>query len=69
MFIVNSNFKLKNLGYLAFLMTQPKVLFNLDKPGVCNLDIQTPVKYGDLCFSNYHVKMIVSGTYPAQSSC
>ena len=32
MFIVNSNFTLINLGYLAFFITQPKVLFNLDKP-------------------------------------
>ena len=53
MFIVNSNFTLINLGYHAFLITQPKVLFNLDKPENL-LDIQTPVKYGDLCFSNYH---------------
>ena len=68
MFIVNSNFTLINLGYHVFLITQPKVLFNLDKPENL-LDIQTPVKYGDLCFSNYHAKMIVSGTCPAQSSC
>ena len=65
MFIVNSNFTLINLGYHAFLITQPN--FNLDKPENL-LDIQTPVKYGDLCFSNYHAKMIVSGTCPAQSS-
>lgn len=68
MFTVNSNFTLINLGYLAFLLTQPKMLFILGKPEN-SLDIQTPVKYGDLCFSNYHVKMIVSGTCPAQSSC
>lgn len=68
MFAVNSNFTLINLGYLAFLITQPKVLFNLDKPENL-LGIQTPVKSGDLCFSNYHVKMIASDTCPAQSSC
>ena len=63
MFTVNSNFTLINLGYLAFLITQPKVLFHLDKPENL-LGIQTPVKSGDLCFSDYHVKMIVSGTCP-----
>ena len=68
MFIVNSNFTLINLGYLAFLITKPKMLFILDKPENL-LDIQTPVNYGDLCFSNYHVKMIVSGTCPAQPLC
>ena len=63
MFTVNSNFTLINLGYLAFLITQPKVLFHLDKSENL-LGIQTPVKSGDLCFSDYHVKMIVSGTCP-----
>ena len=63
MFTVNSNFTLINLGYLAFLITQTKVLFHLDKPENL-LGIQTPVKSGDLCFSDYHVKMIVSGTCP-----
>lgn len=52
MFIVNSNFPPISLGYLAFLITQPKMLFILDKPENL-LDIQTPVNYGDLCFSNY----------------
>ena len=32
MLIVNSNFALINLGHLAFLIAQPKVLFSLDKP-------------------------------------
>lgn len=57
MFTVNSNFTLINLGYLTFLIMHPMVLFSLDKPE--KFVGNTPVKYGDLCFSNHHVKMIV----------